>query len=75
MLKSTCCIIFFLLVASQANNGQQNQTTVKCEETLVSAYLKEQAPLNYWDRPVKDATKPVRVYVKMGLTSLPIIVS
>ena len=75
MLKSTCCIIFFLLVASQANNGQQNQTTVKCEETLVSAYLKEQAPLNYWDRPVKDASKPVKVYVKMGLTSLPIIVS
>ena len=68
-------LILLLVLPSAFGNSKQSCKNVTVSEFNISQWLKENAPLNQWDRPTKNANKPVNVYIKVGMTNFPLIVS
>ena len=69
-------VIFFHLLLELSNETKAKPCEkVHLTEIELSNHLESIASTNSWDRPVKDAKRPVIVYIRMGLSGFPFIVS
>ena len=77
-MEVTSFILLLVLVGScygLTPELKQARSNITVSEVDISDWLKRNAPINSWDRPVKNYKTPMIVHVKLGITSFALIVS